>query len=249
MSLSFLAWLCMVCTSHAWHILCPQRDKWALYADFTPKICPFYAKNLPILHSCNVWKYPTGVRSRMPAKFIIIINSIILENFLFMIIFDINIKIFYHYNQSLWLKANFANKNSRRSYFSKGARNSVVFLSYLSSQSRWSWPLPPRSSGGCWSNPARHWSHVSVRGQRVSDGLRWARPIRSAKKATIDRRAATCHYLDLHSVGKSAKVSCIGSQDLECLHLSKSLKLWLRKWDCAFQMWEVMQNPMTLITD
>ena len=34
-----------------WHMLCPERDKWALYADFTPKICPFYAKTLPILQS------------------------------------------------------------------------------------------------------------------------------------------------------------------------------------------------------
>ena len=51
----------MVCASRGWHMLCPERDKWALYADFTPKICPFYAKSLPILHSCNRgWKYSTG---------------------------------------------------------------------------------------------------------------------------------------------------------------------------------------------
>ena len=38
--------------------------------------------------------------------------------------------------------------------------------------------------GGGWSNWARHWSHVSVRGAK---GLRWARPIpRVAKKAAID---------------------------------------------------------------
>ena len=37
-------------------------------------------------------------------------------------------------------------------------------------------------------------------------GLRWAPPIPAAKKATIDRPGATCHYIDLQTVRRSAQI-------------------------------------------
>ena len=186
-------------------MLCPERDKWALYADFTPKICPFYAKTLPILQSLatdeNTQQGALLTRS-MPAKFPVSFSKssqsssvsslyhlyLVMESVLFFYQFCKDTIILHHMTCHLIMPS-----HEYAKIFPFPPRPKSSYYSYFPKLPEFCfWPQlfvgkchpDPVVGGG--QNLGSHWSHVSVRGQRQRQRQRQKDKDKNIKTKRLD---------------------------------------------------------------